>query len=203
MAEMGGLRERKRAQTRRALQQAAITLFLERGFDQVTVAEIADKANVALTTLFTYYPAGKVALVFDREEDRVAALARAIEHRPTGTDPLSAVETFMASRLPFADDGEQSELLDLIFSTPQLRAHVRQNWIDCEDILATALTAYEGLDLSGARALARFILESPDIAAREPSPSAALQAIFTNLRHGWGLQTSDPRPSRTVDPSLQ
>lgn len=188
MAETGGLRERKRAQTRRALQQAAITLFLKRGFDQVTVAEIADQANVALTTLFTYYPAGKVALVFDREEDRGAALTQAIEHRPAGTDPLSAVEAFMASRLPFAGDhGERSELLELIYSTPQLRAHVRQNWIDCEDILATELTANDGLDQSEARALARFILESPDIAAREPSPGAALQTIFTNLRRGWGL----------------
>jgi len=197
MAETGGLRERKRAQTRRALQQAAITLFLERGFDQVTVAEVADRANVALTTLFTYYPAGKVALVFDREEDRGAALAHAIEHRPAGTDPLSAVEAFMDSRLPFtADDGERSDLLDLIFSTPQLRAHVRQNWIDCEDVLATELTAYDGLNTSSARALARFVLESPDIAARESSPSTALRSIFANLRRGWNL--GDPGGQRQL-----
>ncbi|OZB88322.1 MAG: TetR family transcriptional regulator, partial [Microbacterium sp. 14-71-5] len=51
MASGTGLRERKRALTRRALNQEAVRLFLERGFDNVTVAEIADGANVALTTL--------------------------------------------------------------------------------------------------------------------------------------------------------
>ncbi|HEY9308061.1 MAG TPA: TetR family transcriptional regulator [Microbacterium sp.] len=188
MADTGGLRERKRAQTRRALTSAATELFLERGFDQVTVAEIADEANVALTTLFKYFPDGKVALVFDREEDRGAELVRAIERRPAGTDPLSSVEAFMISRLPFnAEGGKRDELLELIFSTPQLRAHVRQKWTDCEDVLAAELSKHEALNASGARALARFILESPDIAARESSPGAALQMIFANLRRGWGL----------------
>lgn len=188
MTVTGGLRERKRAQTRIALQSAATKLFVERGFDQVTVAEIADEANVALTTLFKYYPDGKVALVFDREEDRGAALVQAIEQRSAGTDPLSAVEEFMISRLPFpAEGGKRNKLLDLIFSTPQLRAHVRQKWTNCEDILAAELTKQKVLDVTGSRALARFILESPDIAARESSPSAALQTIFTNLRRGWGV----------------
>ena len=188
MTVTGGLRARKRAQTRQALRAAATELFLERGFDQVTVAEIADKANVALTTLFTYYPGGKVALVFDREEDRGAELVRAIEQRPAEVDPLGAVEAFMVSRLPFgADGGKRNEVLELVFSTPQLRAYARQKWTDCEDALADELTRQEVLGDSDARALARFILESPDVAASESSPSAALQTIFANLRRGWGL----------------
>jgi AcrR family transcriptional regulator len=188
MAVTGGLRERKQAQTRIALQSAARKLFVERGFDEVTVAEIADEANVALTTLFKYFPDGKVALVFDREEDRSAELVRAIEQRSAGTDPLGAIEAFMISRLPFAaEDGNRNELLDLIFSTPPLRAHVRQKWTNCEDILAAELTKREVLNVTGSRALARFILESPDIAARETSPSAALRTIFANLRRGWGV----------------
>ncbi|WGW11270.1 TetR/AcrR family transcriptional regulator [Saxibacter everestensis] len=188
MATSGGLRERKRIQTKQALHAAATKLFLERGFDQVTVAEIAEEANVALTTLFKYYPGGKVALVFDREEDREAELVRAIEQRPDDTDPLDAVEAFMVSRLPFGEEGGQREdLLALIFSTPQLRAHVRQKWTDCEDALAAELSKHEVLAGPSVRALARFILESPDIAARESSPSATLQTIFANLRRGWGL----------------
>lgn len=188
MVTTGGLRERKREQTRRALQASATELFLKRGFDEVTVAEIADDADVALTTLFKYYPGGKVALVFDRGEDRGAELVRAIGQRPDGTDPLSAVEEFMVSRLPFtADGGRRDEMLDLIFSTPQLRAYARQQWTDCEDVLASELTKREDLSAEAGRALARFILESPDVAAREPSPSAALQMIFANLRRGWAL----------------
>jgi hypothetical protein len=94
----------------------------------------------------------------------------------------------MISRLPFAaEGGKRNDVLELIFSTPQLRAHVRQKWTDCEDVLAAEFTKHEVLNAPGARALARFILESPDIAARESSPSAALQMIFANLRRGWGL----------------
>ncbi|MGN6428756.1 MAG: TetR/AcrR family transcriptional regulator [Leifsonia sp.] len=189
MAAGTGLRERKRAQTRLALHEAALRLFLERGFEDVTVAEIADEANVALTTLFTYYPEGKVALVFPQEEDRQDALIRAVRERPAGTDPLAAVQRFMASRLPFEAGDEHTErLLDLIFGTPPLRAYVRKNWTDCEDAL-TAVLAEEWSDRGriDLRALARFVLESPDIAAREESPGEALAVIFANLRRGWGV----------------
>ncbi|MFP3466082.1 TetR/AcrR family transcriptional regulator [Leifsonia sp. SIMBA_070] len=187
MAAGTGLRERKRAQTRRALHQAAVRLFLERGFDDVTVAEIADDADVALTTLFTYYPAGKVGLVFEHEEDRAAALVQAIRDRAPETDPLSAVQTFMESRLPFeTGDRASKQLLDLIFSTPQLRDYVRKKWTDCEDALVSTLAeewrAEDGVAL---RSLARFILETPDLAAREPSPGEALRIVFANLRRGW------------------
>jgi AcrR family transcriptional regulator len=182
------LRERKRAQTRRALHQAAVRLFLARGFDDVTVAQIADDAGVALTTLFAYFPEGKVALVFEQDEDRAAALAQAVRDRPEDVDPLGAVEAFIDSRLPFAaDDPHAKRLLDLIFTTPQLRAHVRKKWTDCEEVLTSLLAEqYEG-DASGLRALSRFILDSPDIAANEPSPANALATIFANLRRGWNL----------------
>ncbi len=188
MEATGGLRERKRERTRRTLQSAATRLFLERGFEGVTVAEIADEADVALTTLFTYFPGGKVALVFDRDEDRGAELARAIDERSDEDDVLSAVEAFMVSRLPFAvESGAREEILDLILSTPQLRAYARQKWTDCEDVLADELTRREDLPAGAARALARFVLESPDIAAEDPEPGATLQRIFVNLRRGWEL----------------
>lgn len=183
MATGTGLRERKREQTRRTLNEVAVRLFLERGFDDVTVAEIAEEANVALTTLFAYYPEGKVALVFAQDEDRAAALTRAVRDRDPGTDVLAAVEAFMASRVPGADDPASARLLRLIFSTPQLRAYVRTRWTDCEDVL-TALLAEEG-DSGAVRALARFILESPDIAARAESPGEVLTEIFARLRRGW------------------
>ncbi|MFJ3407039.1 TetR/AcrR family transcriptional regulator [Promicromonospora sp. NPDC090134] len=187
MAAGTGLRARKRAQTRHALHESAVRLFLERGFDDVTVAQIAEDADVALTTLFTYYPDGKVALVFEQDEDRAAALVDAVRKRPAGADPLRAVEAFMASRLPFeAHDRERKRLLELILSTPQLRAHVRKKWTDCEDALVTVLAdeCREPAD-AAVRALARLVLESPDIAARESTPGEALAMIFANLRRGW------------------
>jgi len=189
MAAGTGLRERKRIQTRRTLNQVAVRLFLERGFDAVTVAEIADEANVALTTLFSYYPEGKAALVFEQDEDRAEALSRAVRDRAPETDPLSAVEAFMESRLPFeSGDPEAARVLDLIFSTPPLRAYVRAKWTDCEDALTSLLAdEWHEAESAGLRALSRFVLESPDIAARAEAPADALATIFANLRTGWGL----------------
>lgn len=187
-----GLRERKKERTRRVLQDTAVRLFLERGFDQVTVAEIADEADTAVTTLFTYFPGGKVALVFDRDEDRAGTLTQAIRGRDAGTDVLAAIERFIAERLPFdPHDATVSPLLALILSTPALRAHARQRWTDCEDALVPTLAEQLGHpEDASLRALARLVLECPDIAARETSPRAALTTIFANLRRGWQLDSS-------------
>src|SRR3954471_19710692 len=81
MTEVIGRRERKKAQTRKALADAALELFLERGFDQVGVKEVADAADVSVTTLFKHFPS-KEALVFDQEADIEAALVNAVRGRP-------------------------------------------------------------------------------------------------------------------------
>src|SRR4051794_41350410 len=80
-----GRRERKKAATRRALADAALELFLERGYDDVTVAEIAEAADVSVTTLFNHFPGGKPALVFDEAQAREDALVAAVRDRPEGT----------------------------------------------------------------------------------------------------------------------
>ena len=71
MTETMGRRERKKAQTRRALADAAMRLFTERGYDNVGVREVAEEADVAVTTLFKRFPS-KEALVFDGDADREA-----------------------------------------------------------------------------------------------------------------------------------
>ncbi len=184
-----GLRQRKKERTRRVLHETAVRLFLERGFDEVTVAEIADEADTAVTTLFTYFPGGKVALVFDQDEDRAAALTQAIRDRDAGVDVLATVEVFMADRLPFdEDDATVSPVLTLVASTAALRDHARRKWTGCEDALTSALEEQlhpvAGTQL---RALARLVLECPDIASRETKPRAALSTILANLRRGWQL----------------
>ena len=87
-------RERKKAATRRRLAEAALNLFLERGFDQVTVAEIAEAADVAVSTLFAHFPS-KEALVFDRGEERQRALVAAC-----GSPPAAASSTRFSRTWP-------------------------------------------------------------------------------------------------------
>lgn len=66
-----------------ALADAALRLFLERGYDNVTVREIADAADVATTTLLKYFPS-KASLVFDKDSGLEAALIASVTDRPAG-----------------------------------------------------------------------------------------------------------------------
>lgn len=85
-----GLRERKKARTRTAISEAAIALFLERGYDDVSVAEIADAAEVSKRTLFAYFPT-KDALVLHRFADHADDTAVAVRERAPGESPLAAL----------------------------------------------------------------------------------------------------------------
>ncbi|MFF4257392.1 TetR/AcrR family transcriptional regulator [Streptomyces sp. NPDC001663] len=88
MAE--GLRERKKRQTRQYISDVATGLFVERGFDAVTVAEIADAANVSVNTVYNYFPA-KEDLFFDRSAGLVERMGRWVRGRNKGESAAAAV----------------------------------------------------------------------------------------------------------------
>ncbi|MFJ3087148.1 TetR/AcrR family transcriptional regulator [Streptomyces sp. NPDC086838] len=88
MAE--GLRERKKRQTRQHLSDVATGLFLERGFDAVTIAEIAHAADVSVNTVYNYFPA-KEDLFLDRGQGIVERLSRYVRGRDTGESAADAV----------------------------------------------------------------------------------------------------------------
>ncbi|MEU9138214.1 TetR/AcrR family transcriptional regulator [Streptomyces sp. NPDC048404] len=85
-----GLRERKKRQTRQYISDVATGLFLERGFDAVKVAEIADAADVSVNTVYNYFPA-KEDLFLDRSAGVVDRLARWVRGRPKGESAAVAV----------------------------------------------------------------------------------------------------------------
>src|ERR1700745_4458203 len=89
-----GLRERKEARTRRLIADAAARLFAERGYEQVSVSDVAREAEVAEQTVYNYFPT-KEQLVIDRDQlvqDRMRDLIRS---RPSGTSPAAAVRGFV------------------------------------------------------------------------------------------------------------
>ncbi|MFF1450728.1 TetR/AcrR family transcriptional regulator [Streptomyces sp. NPDC058274] len=88
MAE--GLRERKKRQTRQYISDVATGLFLERGFDAVTIAEIADAADVSVNTVYNYFPA-KEDLFLDQSRGVVLRLARWVRGREKGESAAAAV----------------------------------------------------------------------------------------------------------------
>src|SRR4051795_10815831 len=105
-----GLRERKKQATREAIHATALRLFAERGFDAVTVAEVARAADVSEKTVFNHF-ATKEDLVFAHTAEHVEARLEAIRLRPPGV-PLIGV--FHAETMAFLDaleDGPVESLL--------------------------------------------------------------------------------------------
>jgi AcrR family transcriptional regulator len=188
-----GRRERKKAQTRQSLVDAARRLFYERGYEQVTVAQIAAEADTAVTTLFKHFPDGKDALVFgdDAEDDeRAASLVAAVAGTGSVRAALGGLRVFLQSRGVFEADAptDRRRLLEFILATPQLRPYARRRWEVCEGPLAAALATEAGSppDAPALRALARYVLQVPDLASGDPDPGATLDAIFDRLEQGWG-----------------
>ena len=94
----GGRRERRKAQTRAEIRAAAQRLFAERGFDVVTIADIATAADVAVQTVFNHFDS-KEALFFDGRTPWVEGIAAAVTARPHGTGPLAALRDYVESDL--------------------------------------------------------------------------------------------------------
>ena len=88
-----GLRERKKRATRQLISNVASGLFVERGFEEVTVAEIAEAAGVSKMTVFNYFPR-KEDLFLDRHADRLRELTDVVRSRPAGVSAVSALRGY-------------------------------------------------------------------------------------------------------------
>jgi AcrR family transcriptional regulator len=188
VAETGGRRQRKNAQTRAALAEAALRLFLEKGYDAVSVKEIADAVDISVPTLFNHVPDGKEALMFDDGTERRESLLAAVHERKAGQSVMAALREFMSGRGPFVAEptADFRRRTDLIMNTPALRGYSRTLWIRCEEPLAAAIATEVGKppdDLT-ARAVARYVLEIPQFVGDAADPLDALGAVFDLLEHG-------------------
>jgi AcrR family transcriptional regulator len=135
MNEGLGLRERKKARTRRAISDAAIALFLERGYDEVPVAEIAEAAEVSKRTLFAYFPT-KDDLVLHRFADHEDEPARVVRDRAADESPLDALHRHLRTSL------EQRDPITGLCDIPEVMAFHRL--VRDTPALSTALLHYHG-----------------------------------------------------------
>jgi AcrR family transcriptional regulator len=97
-----GLRERRKLQTRQAISDVATEMFVARGFDEVTIAQVADAAGVAKMTVTNYFPR-KEDLVFDRADGIVRSLADVFAARAPGESLLAAIRRDYEARIARAD----------------------------------------------------------------------------------------------------
>ena len=130
-----GLRERKKLRTRQLIADTARRLFAERGFDRVTVAEIAREAEVAQATVFNYFPT-KEDLFYSRLEAFEEGLLAAVRDRAPGQGVLAAFGAFLlgqggvlAMDTPGGDDEATIQVRTVtrvITESPALLARERQ-----------------------------------------------------------------------------
>lgn len=183
-----GRRERKKAATRQALADAALELFLERGYDAVTVADVADAADVSVTTLFNHFPGGKPALVFDQEEDVRAGLVDAVVGRESGCTVLEAVRRHLRAQVAVAGEHREgfARFRALLAGTPALVEHARSIWARDEEALAAAIVSTTpGTEPFDAAVIAHFVVEGLHLASARPDATAALDRVLDLLDGGW------------------
>lgn len=150
-----GLRTRKKLQTRELLADTARRLFEERGFDAVTVAEVAREANLAEKTVFNYFPT-KEDLFYSRLEQFEEELLTAIRERKSGQSVVGAFREFIARQrgaLQIEDDAQATKRMRavnrVITESPALLAREQQVFARYTDSLA-GLIAQETRAASGA-----------------------------------------------------
>lgn len=141
MSDMG-LRERKKRRMYEVVSETAVRLFLEKGFDAVSVAEVAAAAGISKPTLFRYFPA-KEDLVLHRIADHETEAARVVAQGPT---PIAALRRHFLDGLerddPVTGLNDHPQVLafhSLLYGTPSLVARVYAYQQRSEDALAQAL----------------------------------------------------------------
>jgi AcrR family transcriptional regulator len=203
-------RERKKQQTRQAISDVATALFMERGFDAVTVAEVARAADVAVQTVFNHFPT-KEDLFFD-EAGWWAGPAEAIRAAGDRSDPVDVLEAFylaeIRERLESGHLATWKQFVHTIEGSPALLARRRLNAARMETLLTEALEERNADHLRSRLIAAQFaaaqkVLEEElmRLLPQEASASQQKQAqeeleqataqVFGVLRHGYLTATTD------------
>jgi AcrR family transcriptional regulator len=190
-----GLRQRKKQATREALVRAAMELFVERGYDETTLAEIAEAAGVSTRTIFAYFP-GKEDILFSAYRSMRDALVQAFEQRPAGTDALTALRDFILSSAHEKTELDH-KLGCVIDADPTLASHRRARLGELREVLAAAIAEDLGVpagdrrpQIAAASLTAAFeVLEQegnsqPWRAATNEEIAAAIDPVLTFVRAG-------------------
>lgn len=145
-----GLRERKKERTRQLIAETARRLFTERGFDSVTVAEIARAADVAEKTVFNYFPT-KEDLVYGRLESFEEELLAAVRDRPRGESVAAAFVRFVSRPRGLLAEKDAKEQLRavtaMIAASPALLAREQQVFERYTASLADTITEETGAEV--------------------------------------------------------
>tara|TARA_B100000405_G_scaffold190568_1_gene133501 strand:+ start:53 stop:691 length:639 start_codon:yes stop_codon:yes gene_type:complete len=151
MSQPSNLRSRKRLATRRAISRVADRLFLERGFENVTVDEIAAAADVGRMTVFNYFPR-KEDMFFDRDEEGREAVRDALRERDPTVSPIETLR-LLAHRLvsdqtPYLEFSSRSQdFIRTVEQSETLKARARAIRDELAQLIAESLAECSGQEL--------------------------------------------------------
>ena len=148
-----GLRERKKQRTRQTIVDVATRLFVEQGYQQTTLAQIAEQADVSTSTFFNYF-ATKVDIVFCLLDLVTDSAQRRIAERPDGESAVHAISAWLTKELPSVEQPYTESIRRLpaiIASAPELRAEQRLRYALLEDVLAAGFARDLGESEDGVR----------------------------------------------------
>ena len=189
-----GLRERKKQRTREQIVERAMALFDERGFEHVTIADIAAAADIAPRTFFSYFPA-KEDVVF-HDFDRVFdAIKQRIDERADDETTMDALRAFIDGMLAEMDHQDPAEQCRrrVISASPALQQHDRERVGRIEHVIADGLARDLSVEPGSLRArvvaaaAAAGLLELEqffDKDAPPEDPMAVFDEVFVFVRGG-------------------
>ena len=141
-----GLRERKKQKTRWAIQEHALRLFAEQGYDATTVDQIAAAAEISPSTFFRYFKTKEDVVIADQYDP---ILAEGLAAAPSGLSPAAALRWAMRRAFGDIDNAESAKIFErtrLTMSVPALRARTLENFTATLDLVATGVAARVGRD---------------------------------------------------------
>jgi AcrR family transcriptional regulator len=143
---VSGLRERKKQRTRRALIEAAMQLYRERGYEAVTVAEISRLADVSPRTFFSYFES-KDDVFLGRGDERLELLLQAIRERDHRLPILRAIRRALKDDRQVVREASPAGMPDLteLLRHPAIANRLRERWNRWEDLLAEGIAADVGV----------------------------------------------------------
>jgi AcrR family transcriptional regulator len=160
-----GLRERKKRMTRQLISDIATSLFVARGFENVTVAEVAERAGVSEKTVYNYFPT-KESLVFDETDAQIVRLTTAIREREPGSSPTKALVAHLKSDLDRFEAltaempaGFLPRFSDMVVASPALRAA----WHELQQRLVEVMR--------------EALAETAEVDPNDPEPMIAARAL--------------------------
>jgi AcrR family transcriptional regulator len=141
-----GLRSRKKIKTGLAIEDAALALFDEQGYDATTVEQIAERAEVSTTTFFRYFPS-KADVVLSDYSKHLPVLRQAIVERPPAESPLAAVRGALQTGWVEAIDAQRTaRKARTVATSPMLRGLSYERGLGWLATFKEAIAQRRGLD---------------------------------------------------------